>query len=334
MQGFTERIQQGKNELQGACQAETRLRSELSQHQQRTERAASLEIAWTQAEEQKNALHAQVARDEQLAQELRSAEQRMAAETARAKSEVKELTQLTQSERRQAEEARRERQLRGKLQASDQGTPLREPTEGQNQTLTNEAAEAKAYAEQVRVQTEEYVTWNDQITEGLRKDLAESQEEMACCDDDQSQLYDKVVQQAGEIHDLEFRLATAKTLTGDQGAGELQTGAAASHPPGLPVQTTPTVGDMTRQWESPGPGRSEYGTGPPSTGGGVSSGATVPVGEAWHLDEGEMKKVPRRDRTALRKLQMNPGSSATEMIQVLQQWMSQMGLVLGGGSAV
>ena len=41
-----------------------------------------------------------------------------------------------------------------------------------------------------------------------------------------------------------------------------------------------------------------------------------------------MKKVPRRDRTALPKLQMNPGSSATEMIQVLQQWMSQMGLVL------
>ena len=41
-----------------------------------------------------------------------------------------------------------------------------------------------------------------------------------------------------------------------------------------------------------------------------------------------MKKVPRRDRTALPKLQMNPGSSATEMMQVLQQWMSQMGLVL------
>ena len=41
-----------------------------------------------------------------------------------------------------------------------------------------------------------------------------------------------------------------------------------------------------------------------------------------------MKKVPRRDRTALPKLQMNPGSSATEMIQVLQQWISQMGLVL------
>ena len=37
--GFTERIQQGKNELQGARQAETRLRSELSQHQQRSERA-------------------------------------------------------------------------------------------------------------------------------------------------------------------------------------------------------------------------------------------------------------------------------------------------------
>ena len=46
------------------------------------------------------------------------------------------------------------------------------------------------------------------------------------------------------------------------------------------------------------------------------------------MDEEEMKKVPRRDRTALPKLQMNPGSSATEMIQVLQQWMSQMGLVL------
>ena len=53
VQGFTERIQQGKNELQGARQAETRLRSELSQHQQRSEKAASLEIAWTQAEEQK-----------------------------------------------------------------------------------------------------------------------------------------------------------------------------------------------------------------------------------------------------------------------------------------
>ena len=85
---------------------------------------------------------------------------------------------------------------------------------------------------------------------------------------------------------------------------------------------------MTRQWESPGPGQSEYGTDPASTAGGVSSGATVPVGEARHLDEGGMKKVPRRDRTALPKLQMNPGSSATEMIQVLQQWMSQMGLVL------
>ena len=97
------------------------------------------------------------------------------------------------------------------------------------------------------------------------------------------------------------------------------------HPPGLPVQTNPTVGDMTRRWESPGPGQSEYGTDPPSTGGGVSSGATVPVGEARHLDEGEMKKVPRRDRTALPKLQMNPDSSATEMKQVL---MSQMGLVL------
>ena len=80
--------------------------------------------------------------------------------------------------------------------------------------------------------------------------------------------------------------------------------------------------------KSPGPGQSEYGTDPASTAGGVSSGATVPVGEARHLDEGEMKKVPRRDRTALPKLQMNPGSSATEMIQVLQQWMSQMGLVL------
>ena len=69
-----------------------------------------------------------------------------------------------------------------------------------------------------------------------------------------------------------------------------------------------------------------------STAGGVSSGATVPVGEARHLNEGEMKKVPRRDRTALPKLQMNPSGSATEMIQVLQQvlqqWMSQMGLVL------
>ena len=78
VQGFTERIQQGKNELQGSRQAGTRLRSELSQHQQRSERAASLEIAWTQVEEQKNALQAQVARDEQLAQELRSAEQRSA----------------------------------------------------------------------------------------------------------------------------------------------------------------------------------------------------------------------------------------------------------------
>ena len=152
---------------------------------------------------------------------------------------------------------------------------------------------------------------------------------MACCDEDWSQLYDKVAQQAGEIHDLEFRLATAKVLTGNQGAGEPSTGAEASHPPGLPVQqTTPTVGDMTRHWESPGPGQSEYGADPASTAGGVSSGATVPVGEARHLDEGEMKKVPRRDRTALPKLQMNPGSSATEMIQVLQQWMSQMGLVL------
>ena len=146
----------------------------------------------------------------------------MAAETTRAKGEVKELTRLTQSERQQAEEDRKEsrsdrlqvRQLQEELQrASDQGTPVREPTEGQTQALTNEAAEAKAYAEQVRVQTEEYVTWNDQITEGLRKDLAESQEEMACCDDDRSQLYEEVVQQAGEIHDLEFRLATAKVLT-------------------------------------------------------------------------------------------------------------------------
>ena len=70
---------------------------------------------------------------------------------------------------------------------------------------------------------------------------------MACCDDDRSQLYEKVVQQAGETHDLEFRLATAKVLTGNQGAGEPPTGAASSQPPGLPVQTTPTVGDMTRQ---------------------------------------------------------------------------------------
>ena len=339
VQGFTERIQQGKNELQSSRQAETRLRSELSQHQQRSERAASLEIAWTQAEEQKNALQAQVARDGQLAQELRSAEQRMAAETARAKGEVKELTRLTQSERQQAEEARREsrsdrlevRQLQEELQqqTSDPRTPVGGPSEGQTQALTNEAAEAKAYAEQVRVQTEEYVTWNDQITEGLRKDLAESQEEMACCDNDRSQLYEKVAQQAGEIHDLEFRLATTKALTGNQGAVEPPTGAASSqHPPGLPVQTTPTVTDMTRQWESPGPGQSEYGTDQASTAGGVSSGATVPVGDARHLDEGEMKKVPRRDRTALPKLQMNPGSSATEMIQVLQQWMSQMALVL------
>ena len=125
-------------------------------------------LPWTQAEEQKNALRAQVARDEQLAQELRSAEQRMAAETARAKGEVKELTRLTQSERQQAEEARKEsrsdrlqvRQLQEELQqqASHRGTPVREPTEGQTQALTNETADAKAYAEQVRVQTEEYVT--------------------------------------------------------------------------------------------------------------------------------------------------------------------------------
>ena len=204
-----------------------------------------------------------------------------------------------------------------------------EPSEGQTQALTSEAAEAKAYAEQVRVQTEEHVTWNDQLTEGLRKDLAEAQEEMTTSDEDRTQLYEKVVQQAGEIHDLEFHLATAKALAGNQGAVEPPTGAASSqYPPGLPVQTTPTVTDMTRQWESPGPGQSEYGTDPASTAGGVSSGATVPVGEARHLDEGEMKKVPRRDRTALPKLQMNPGSSATEMIQVLQQWMSQMALVL------
>ena len=239
------------------------------------------------------------------------------------------MTRLTQSERQQAEETRREsrsdrlqvRQLQEELQqqASDPRTPLGEPSEGRTQALTNEAAEAKAYAEQVRVQTEEHVTWNDQITEGLRKDLAESQEAMASCDDDRTQLYEKVVQQAGEIHDLEFHLATAKALTGNQGAVEPPTSAASSHPPGLPVQTTPTVGDMTRRLESPGPGQSEYGTDPASTAGGVSSGATVPVGEARHLDEGEMKKVPRRDRTALPKLQMNPGSSATEMIQVLQQ---------------
>ena len=93
-----------------------------------------------------------------------------------------------------------------------------EPSEGRIQTLTNEIAEAKAYAEQVRVQTEEYVTWNDQITEGMRKDLAESQEEMASCDDDRSQLYEKVVQQAGEIRDLEFRLATAKALDWEPGS--------------------------------------------------------------------------------------------------------------------
>ena len=91
-------------------------------------------------------------------------------------------------------------------------------------------------------------------------------------DEDRSQLYDKVVQQAGEIHDLEFRLATAKALTGNQGAVEPPTGAASSqHPLGLPVQTTPTVTDMTRQWESPGQGQSEYGTDPASTAGGVSS---------------------------------------------------------------
>ena len=143
----------------------------------------------------------------------------MATETAKAKGEVKELTQLTQSERRQAEEARREshsdrletKQLRKELQASDRRTPLREPLEGREQVLTDEAALAKAYAEHVRTQTKEFVTWNDQITEGLRKDLAESQEEeMACCDEDRSQLYDKVVEQAGEIHDLDFHLATAK----------------------------------------------------------------------------------------------------------------------------
>ena len=151
---------------------------------------------------------------------------------------------------------------------------------------------------------------------------------MACCDDDRSQLYEKVVQQAGEIHDLEIRLVTAKALTGDQRARVLGAGAVPPPPPGLPVQTTPSVGEMTRQWESPGHGQGEYGTDPPSTGGGVSSRATIPVGETRHLDEGEMKKVPRRDRTALPKLQMNPGSSATEMIQALQQWMSQMGFIL------
>ena len=94
------------------------------------------------------------------------------------------MTRLTQSERQQAEEARKEsrsdrlqmRQMQEELQqqASDPRTPVGEPPEGRTQALTNEAAEAKAYAEQVRVQIEEYVTWNDQITEGLRKDLAES----------------------------------------------------------------------------------------------------------------------------------------------------------------
>ena len=96
----------------------------------------------------------------------------MAAETAKAKGEVKELTRLTQSERQQAEEARREsrsdrlqvRQLQEELQqqASDPRTPVGEPSEGRTQTLTNEAAEAKAYAA--------------------------------------SQLYEKVVQQAAEVH--------------------------------------------------------------------------------------------------------------------------------------
>ena len=81
---------------------------------------------------------------------------------------------------------------------------MREPLEGREQALTDEAAKAKAYAEQVRVQTEEYVTWNDQITEGLRKDLAESQEEMACCDDDRSQLCEKVAQQEERFATLSF----------------------------------------------------------------------------------------------------------------------------------
>ena len=38
------------------------------------------------------------------------------------------------------------------------------------------------------------------------------------------------------------------------------------------------------------------------------------LGEANHLDEGEMMKVLQRDWTALPKLQMNPGSTATDMI--------------------
>ena len=47
---------------------------------------------------------------------------------------------------------------------------------------------------------------------------------MACCDEDRSHLYDKVVQLAGEIHDLEFRLATAKVMSANQRAGELPNG--------------------------------------------------------------------------------------------------------------
>ena len=173
VQGFTERIQQGKDELQGSRRVETWLRSELSQ-QQRSERATSPEIGWTQAEEQKNAQQARVARDEQLAQELRSAEQRMAKETVKAKNEVKELTQLTQSERRQAEEARRESR--------------------------------------------------------------------------RSQLCDKVVQQAGEIHDLEFRLGTAKAKAErrtESLSARSRCGAATSAR--IACANYTTVADVTRQ---------------------------------------------------------------------------------------
>ena len=76
---------------------------------------------------------------------------------------VREVTQLTQSERQQAEETRSEsrrdkqeaQQLREELQASDRRSFSNEPLEGHDQApaLTDETARAKAYAEQVRKQT-------------------------------------------------------------------------------------------------------------------------------------------------------------------------------------
>ena len=117
-------------------------------------------------------------------------------------------------------------------------------------TLTEEAAEATAYAEQIREQTDQYVKWNAQVTEGLRRDLAESQAEMVSCDKDRTQLYDKVAQRANEINDLEFNLATAQSRAVVREADGYMQGTMPPHREGLPIQETPTVVDI--------PGREEH----------------------------------------------------------------------------